>query len=101
MGFRFNSFYTSEMHPFVSAMVAVLGEAGQRGTRPAIADRFFGSRKYKFDQDIAYLRGVAQDLVTERRQHPNDKKDLLNAMIKGKDPKTHEGLTEQSIIGGY
>ena len=99
MGTRFNSFYSNEMHPFVDAMIAVLGEAGARSSRPSIADRFMGSRKYKFDQDIAYMRDIAKDLVNQRRQHPNDTKDLLNAMIKGKDPKTGEGLTEESIIG--
>ena len=99
MGIRFNSFYSNELHPFVSGMVAVLAESGQRATRPAIADRFLSGRKYKYDQEIAFLRSVAKDLVNQRRENPTDVKDLLNAMIKGKDPRTGQGLTEQSIIG--
>lgn len=99
MGMRFNSFYSEEMHPFVNGMLDVLRESGERSSRPAFADRFMGSRKYKFDSDIAFLRGTAKDLLNQRRQHPNDNKDLLNAMIKGKDPKTGESLNEETVIG--
>ena len=99
MGVRFNSFYSSEMHPFVGGMLAVLDEAGQRSSRPTLVSRFMSSRQYKYDQDIAFLRGIAKDLLDQRRQHPTDKKDLLNAMLYGKDPRTHEGLNEQSIVG--
>ena len=99
MGTRFNSFYSNEMHPFVGGMLAVLGEAGARSSRPSIADRFMSSRNYKFQQDVTFLRSVAKDLLNQRREHPTDSKDLLNAMIKGKDPKTGESLKEETIIG--
>jgi cytochrome P450/NADPH-cytochrome P450 reductase len=42
-------------------------------------------------KDIQYMKEVSNQLVQHRRQNPTDKKDLLNAMIYGKDPKT--GLT--------
>ena len=41
---------------------------------------------------------VATDLIAARRKNPSDKKDLLNAMLKGKDPKTGEGLNDDVII---
>lgn len=98
MDTRFNSFYHEEMHPFVTAMVGLLAESGARAQRPGFVNYLMLSSQKKYDSDIAYLRAMAQEVVNERRTHPSDKKDLLNAMITGRDPKTGEGLTDASII---
>jgi len=98
MNTRFNSFYHEEMHPVVNAMVGLLQESGARSFRPAVATYFMRGAQQKYDADIALLKKVATDVVAERRANPNDKKDLLNAMIKGRDAKTGEGLTEASIL---
>ena len=98
MDTRFNSFYHEEMHPFVNAMVGLLQESGARARRPAVAAYFMRSAQQKYDSDIALLKKVATEVVAERRENPNEKKDLLNAMIKGRDAKTGEGLTDESIL---
>ncbi|CAL3969579.1 unnamed protein product [Diplocarpon coronariae] len=98
MDTRFNSFYHEEMHPFVDAMVGLLAESAARARRPAVANYFFRSAQLKYDSDIALLKKVAAEVVAARRSNPNDKKDLLNAMVNGRDPKTGEGLTEESIL---
>jgi len=98
MDTRFNSFYHEEMHPFVNAMVGFLQESGARARRPAFANYFMRTAQQKYDSDIALLKSVATDVVAERKANPNDKKDLLNAMIKGRDAKTGEGLTDESIL---
>lgn len=98
MGTRFNSFYHENMHPFVDAMVGLLQESGARAGRPGIANYFMRSAQQKYDADIALLKKIAGDLAAERRANPDDKKDLLNVMLKGRDPKTGEGLTDESII---
>ncbi|KUJ12657.1 putative cytochrome P450 oxidoreductase OrdA-like protein [Mollisia scopiformis] len=98
MDTRFNSFYHEELHPFVNAMVGLLQESGARARRPAVANYFLRSAQQKYDSDIALLKEVATEVVAERKAHPNDKKDLLNAMIKGRDAKTGEGLTDESIL---
>jgi len=98
MDTRFNSFYHEEMNPFVDAMVGLLQESGARARRPAIATYFMRSAQQKYDADISLLKEVAKEVVAERKANPNDKKDLLNAMIKGRDPKTGEGLTEESVL---
>lgn len=98
MDTRFNSFYHEEMHPFVNAMVGLLQESGARARRLAFANYFMRTAQQKYDSDIALLKRVATDVVAERRANPNDKKDLLNAMIKGRDAKTGEGLTDESIL---
>ena len=98
MGTRFNSFYHDEMHPFVNAMVGFLAESGARSSRPAFMQYFVRAAQQKYDDDIALLKKVAGEVVAERRAHPNDKKDLLNAMLKGVDVKTGEAMTEESIM---
>ncbi|KAG4412171.1 hypothetical protein IFR04_014690 [Cadophora malorum] len=98
MDTRFNSFYHSDMHPFVDAMVGLLQESAARARRPAVANYFYRSAQQKYDEDIALLKKVAAEVVAERRTDPTDKKDLLNAMINGRDPKTGEGLSEESIL---
>jgi cytochrome P450 / NADPH-cytochrome P450 reductase len=98
MDTRFNSFYKEQMHPFVDAMVGVLSESGARAQRPAFATYLMRSTQQKYDADIELLKKVAGEAIAERQAHPSDKKDLLNAMLKGRDPKTGERMTEQSIM---
>jgi cytochrome P450/NADPH-cytochrome P450 reductase len=98
MDTRFNSFYHEDMHPFVNAMTGFLVESGARSRRPGFANYFMRSAQKKYNSDIALLREVAGEVVAERKAHPNEKKDLLNAMVKGRDPKTGEGLTDESIM---
>jgi len=98
MDTRFNSFYKDELHPFVGAMVGMLRESGARAQRPPFASYFMRSAQRQYEADIALLKKVAGDVVAERRAHPSEKNDLLNAMIKGRDPKTGEALTDASIM---
>jgi cytochrome P450/NADPH-cytochrome P450 reductase len=98
MGTRFNSFYREDMHPFVESMVGFLLGSGERSRRPAILNNLPTSENTKYWNGIASLKKVAQELVDNRRKEPEDKKDLLNAMIVGRDPKTGQGLTDESIM---
>jgi cytochrome P450 / NADPH-cytochrome P450 reductase len=98
MDTRFNSFYKERLHPFVHAMTSMLAESGARANRPAFAQYFMRSAQQKYDADIALLKKVAGEVVAERRAHPSEKKDLLNAMINGRDPKTGESLSDESIM---
>jgi cytochrome P450/NADPH-cytochrome P450 reductase len=98
MGNRFNSFYKEEMSPFVDAMVSFLQLSGDRIRRPALINNLPTSDNTKYLESIAYLRKFSKDMVTERRKNPQGKKDLLNALILGRDAKTGKTLTDQSII---
>ncbi|OKL63946.1 hypothetical protein UA08_00678 [Talaromyces atroroseus] len=99
MGTRFNSFYHEDMHPFVGAMMGMLRGAGQRSRRPGIIRDLPTSDNTKFFNDIAVCQKTARDLLEDRRKNPEpEKKDLLNAMVLGRDPKTGQGLTDDSII---
>jgi cytochrome P450 / NADPH-cytochrome P450 reductase len=98
-GTRFNSFYQDELHPFVGAMVRALKESGKRGRRPDIVNAFMLSRARQFELDQRLMREVAQDLIRQRRADPDaaEKSDLLNIMLNGADPVTHEKLSDENI----
>jgi len=98
MGTRFNSFYHDEMHPFVEAMVGLLQGSGDRTRRPALLNSLPTSENAKYWSDITYLRELSQELVNARKENPEDKKDLLNALILGRDPQTGRGLSDDTII---
>lgn len=95
---RFNSFYHEEMHPFVDAMTEFLLESGMRPKRTRLEMLLNRAPQVQYEKNIALMRSVAQEVVDRRRKNPTDKKDLLNAMLLGKDPKTGERLTDESIM---
>ena len=97
MDTRFNSFYTEGVHPFVKAMQEVLVEAGRRSVRPSLIKRFMKSADKKYADDIEVLRSTALKIVADKRANPTDKKSLVNSMLNGKDPKTGEKMTNESI----
>ncbi|KAK4508329.1 hypothetical protein PRZ48_002067 [Zasmidium cellare] len=98
MDYRFNSFYTEEMHPFVAAMVNFLKYAEIRAKRPALLTPFYKADEAKWQADIEYMRNLSKELVQNRLDHPREVKDLLNAMVNGKDPQTGKHLPEKAII---
>lgn len=100
MGFRFNSYYHSELHPFIQAMYEVLTEAGKKTNRflPSI---FYTSENKKYQKNIQLLRQTARDVIEERKKQPDGfkgRRDLLTAMIEGVDAKTGRKMTEESVI---
>ena len=98
MDLRFNSFYKDSLPPFVDSLIRLLTEAASRSGRPAWLTWMQWSANKKFDEDNAYFHEVASDLIEWRRANPTDKKDLLNAMINGKDPATGKTLCDDTII---
>jgi cytochrome P450 / NADPH-cytochrome P450 reductase len=95
---RFNSFYKEKMHPFVGAMVGFLAESGRRDKRTRLEMMLNSAPERQYQADIALMRAVAAEVIAHRRANPADKKDLLNAMLFGKDPKTGQRLTDDNIM---
>ena len=99
MGSRFNSFYRDKSHPFVDAMVFFMLEAGRRSFRPTfMTDYIYRASTRQFFESIKIMEETCLEAIRERRNHPLEKPDLLNAMLLGKDPKTGRGMTEDSIM---
>lgn len=100
MGYRFNSFYREDQHPFVRAMMANLAETSARATRPAFMTKLMNTDK-QVVIDTEFQRSVGRDIVKKRRQQTVDgigcHKDLLDHMINGKDPKSGQGMDDELI----
>lgn len=96
--FRFNEFYSDEMHPFATQMVDVLVEAGKRANRLSISNRLRIWSAAKTQENITAMHKVCDDIIAERKAHPQpEANDLLNAMLNGRDPETGEGMTDENI----
>lgn len=98
MDFRFNSFYSDEMHPFVTAMTNSLAASGKKASMPKLLHGLMWSTNAQQEIDRKLQQETAAKLVKHRRENPTDKKDLLNAMVYGKDPKTGECMRDGLII---
>ncbi|KAI1463492.1 bifunctional P-450:NADPH-P450 reductase [Daldinia caldariorum] len=99
MGFRFNSFYSENLHPFVNAMTEFLLESGRRAQRLPLPSFVYRTRDKAYESHIAVLVDTAQAVLSERLADPeNDRKDLLSAMIKGRDSLTGQKMSDASII---
>lgn len=99
MDYRFNSFYSAEMHPFIQAMGGFLVESGNRSRRPPLPAMFYKAADQKYAEDIATMRSVADGVLNARRAQnpPSERKDLLAAMLSGTDKRTGETLDDASI----
>lgn len=100
MGFRFNSYYRSDLHPFIKAMYDILEEAGKRGMRflPSV---FYRPEDKMYKKNIQLLRQTARDVIDERKAQPDafeGRKDLLTAMLLTQDMKTGRKMSEESVI---
>ncbi|KAK7217027.1 hypothetical protein V2G26_005030 [Clonostachys chloroleuca] len=97
MDYRFNSFYSDVAHPYVKAMGQNLTSRSERGQIGNIFKRMLPGYQAEIQKNFDYMHSIADDIIQYRRQNPTDKKDLLNAMINGKDPKTGEGMRDELI----
>lgn len=98
MGYRFNSFYTEQMHPFVASFARVLDTAGSRTFRPPGTSVFYRAQDAQYFADIKYMREVSAKLIDERQAQPVEIKDLLSAMLDGIDSRTGKKLSRETVI---
>jgi hypothetical protein len=90
----------------------------QRTNRPALVQALMRSATQKYQADIDLMTDVANKstfffrrdymlkseftllpaVVADRKANPIEKKDLLNTMLLGKDPKTGQGLDDDTIV---
>ena len=68
--YRFNSFYQTDMHRFIDAMVNVLLESGRRFTRLSIQNALMFGTNRRYYNDIAQIHRLCDEIVRERREHP-------------------------------
>jgi cytochrome P450/NADPH-cytochrome P450 reductase len=93
MDYRFNSYYYESMHPFIDAMSEFLKVCGDRSRRDSITQMFYRAETAKYWENIELLRKTSMEVIKTRRENPTEKKDLLNGMLYGVDPKTGETMS--------
>jgi len=101
-GYRFNSFYREDNHPFVNAMVDALEiSMSQRGL--PFEEMFTRPRQARLASDARYLNSVVDAIVRDRKEHgaaagaDAPKTDMLDYMLAGVDRKTGERLDDTNI----
>ena len=97
--YRFNSFYSEDLHPFVGAMVRSLTEAGDRGRRLPQTQPLLVHKNRRWDADIRYMKKVTRRIVEARRNLPAGEapNDLLQRMLTAVDPLTGEKLSDENV----
>ena len=97
MSYRFNSFYTDTMHPFVEAMNFIFADNTSKLTRPAFVRGLMIQTNARVAEYRKVLRATGKSIIDNRKANPSDKNDMLNTMIHGKDPKTGEVMRDELI----
>ncbi|KAJ4249793.1 hypothetical protein NW762_012135 [Fusarium torreyae] len=98
MGYRFNSYYSPVLHPFIEAMGDFLTEAGEKPRRLPLPGIVYRDRNRKYQEDIETMRNTAKGVLEARKADGGTRKDLLTAMLEGVDTKTGKKMTDESIM---
>ncbi|KAL7949740.1 cytochrome P450 [Trichoderma barbatum] len=100
MGYRFNSFHNGTvMHPFVTSMTRALKESSVQAALPNFINSLRKKSWRRYEKDTAFMRKLCRDIIQKRKgQTDPESHDLLVALLEGRDPKTGEGLSDDSII---
>src|SRR3954451_16153795 len=98
-GYRFNSFYRENPHPFVSAMIRTLAESQARVRQLPIQTRLKIRAQRQVEEDQAFMNDLVDRLIVERRAQgeAGDTTDLLGRMLNGVDKQSGEGLSDANI----
>lgn len=96
-GYRFNSFSKEPLDPFLESLATALIECMNKTIRLPIQQRFAKRSQARLEAAIATMNGLVDQVIAERRAHPTDGGDLLNLMLKAKDPDTGETLDDLNI----
>lgn len=80
----------------IQAMAASTFESMKRPTRPRLLTWLFHQSGY--DKNIKTMRDYCAQIVAHRKSNPSDKKDMLHAMLNGKDAETGKALTDSQVL---
>ncbi|KAI3394035.1 hypothetical protein diail_3300 [Diaporthe ilicicola] len=96
-GKKLNCITARESHPMLQGMEDSTSEAMKRPTRPGLVNWLFFGGKLKRATRVM-REDYAADLVYHRKQNPVGRKDVLWALMEGKDGQTGKGLTESQVV---
>jgi cytochrome P450/NADPH-cytochrome P450 reductase len=97
-GYRFNEFYTDDVHPFARQMAEVLILSGRRANRTGVQNALHRWEEQERQENVKKMHGLVQEIIKERKHRPQpDAKDLLNTMLYATDRETGEALSEETV----
>jgi cytochrome P450/NADPH-cytochrome P450 reductase len=97
-GYRFNSFGSERLHPFLQSMGRGLAEAMASLVRlPFLKHLPNRAREARYAEDIAAMFKLVDDVIAERKARPAEGNDLLNLMLTSVDPQTRTRLEDVNI----
>ncbi|MEV4224319.1 cytochrome P450 [Nonomuraea sp. NPDC049725] len=96
-GYRFGSFDTPELHPFLRAMGGALTEAMHRNQQLPLLTRLKWREEEAYRRDIAVMRELVDEVIKQRRGGTEKSQDLLGLMLEAADPRTGERLPDDNI----
>ncbi|MFI7112795.1 bifunctional cytochrome P450/NADPH--P450 reductase [Nonomuraea sp. NPDC050227] len=97
-GFRFDSFASPELHPFLKAMGGALTEAMLRNQQLPFVTKLKRGHEDAYRRDIETMRALVDDVIKQRRaEGVGDAKDLLGLMLAAADPQTGGRLSDENI----
>ena len=80
----------------IKAMADATMESMKRPTRPGFLTWLFHQSTY--DKNIKIMRDYGARIVEQRKANPSAKKDMLHALIYGKDPETGKALSDSQVL---
>ncbi|MEV4019469.1 cytochrome P450 [Nonomuraea angiospora] len=97
-GYRFNSFDSPELHPFLQAMGGALTEAMLRNQQLPFVTKLKRGREEAYRRDIATMQSLVDDVIRQRRaEGATGSKDLLGLMLEASDPQSGARLSDENI----
>ncbi|WP_284124419.1 bifunctional cytochrome P450/NADPH--P450 reductase [Parerythrobacter aestuarii] len=96
-GYRFNSFYREDFHPFIEALNRTLDTTQKMRGLPG-EKLMKGEQIKQLKRDADYMNNLVDEIIRERRTTGGDgPEDLLDFMLSGRDPRTGERLSDENI----
>ena len=98
-GYRFNSFYREEPHPFVASMVYALSQNTAALSRLPIQNKLMRRMNRQLQESISYMNSMVDQIIARRKADGDQetKRDLLSYMLTGVDKETGEHLDDVNI----
>ncbi|MFF5205070.1 bifunctional cytochrome P450/NADPH--P450 reductase [Streptosporangium sp. NPDC000396] len=96
--YRFNSFDSPELHPFLQAMGRTLTEAMHRNRQLPLVTKLKKKQEEIYRADILTMQNLVDDVIRQRRSAGGSgTKDLLGLMLEASDPRSGERLSDENI----
>ncbi|WP_246609542.1 bifunctional cytochrome P450/NADPH--P450 reductase [Nonomuraea rhizosphaerae] len=97
-GYRFDSFDSPRLHPFLTAMGGALTEAMVRNQQLPFVTKLRRKQDVAYKADIEQMRDLVDEVIKRRRTEGGTAaKDLLGLMLEASDPRSGERLSDENI----